>query len=39
MLLRSGRTYSPDHLDMKAKLDLIFKELHDLKVRVKVLKK
>ena len=34
MILRSGRTYSLDHLDMEAKLDLILKELQDLKFRV-----
>jgi len=27
MLLYNGRTYSPDHLDMESKLDLILKEL------------
>jgi len=37
MLLRSGKTYSPDHLDMEAKLDLIFKELHDLTLIVNML--
>jgi len=37
VLLRSGRTYSSDHLDMQAKLDLILKELSDLKLRVEVL--
>ena len=37
MLLRSGRTYSPD-LDMEAKLNLILKELQDLKLRVDGLK-
>jgi len=39
MLLRSGRIYSPDHLDMKAKLDLILKELQDLKFRVRRVEK
>ena len=34
MLLHSGRTYSQDHLVMEAKLDLILKELRDLKLRV-----
>ena len=34
MLLRSGRTYFPDNLDMESKLDLIFRELQDLKLRV-----
>jgi len=34
MLLRSGKTYSPDHLDMESKLDLILRELQDLKLRV-----
>jgi len=34
MLLRSGRTYSPDHLDIEAKLDLILKELQNLKIRI-----
>jgi len=34
MLLCSGKTYSPDHLDMESKLDLILKELQDLKLRV-----
>jgi len=34
MLIRSCRTYSPDHLDVKVKLDLILKELQDLKLRV-----
>jgi len=34
MLFRSGRTYSPDYLDMEAKLNLILKELQDLKLRV-----
>ena len=34
MLLRSGRTYSPDHLDMEFKLDLILREPQDLKLRV-----
>jgi len=37
MLLRSGRTNPPENLFMKAKLDLILKELHDLKLRVEVL--
>jgi len=37
MLLRSGRTYPPEHLDMEATLDLILKELQDLKLRIKVL--
>ena len=30
---RSGRTYSPDHLDIESKLDIILKELQDLKLR------
>jgi len=34
MLLRSGRTFFPDHLDMESKLDLICRELQDLKLRV-----
>jgi len=34
MLFRNGRTYHPDHLDMDVKLDLILKELQDLKIRV-----
>jgi len=34
MLLRSGRTYFPDHLDMEAKLYLVLKELQDLKLKV-----
>jgi len=34
MLLRSGTTYSPNHLDMEAKLDLILKEIQDQKFRV-----
>jgi len=34
MLLRSGKTYSPDHLDMEFKLNLILKELQDLKLEV-----
>jgi len=34
MLLRSGRTYSPDHLDIESKLDQILKELQDLKLMV-----
>jgi len=34
MLLHSGRTYSPNHLDMGAKLDLILKEFQDLKLSV-----
>jgi len=34
MLLHSGRTYSPDHLDMEFKRDLILRELQDLKLRV-----
>jgi len=34
MLLRSGGNYFPDHLDMESKLDLILKELQDLKFRV-----
>ena len=37
MLLRSDRTYSPDRLDMESKLNLILKELKDLKLRVEVL--
>jgi len=39
MLLRSDRTYFPDHLDMEFKLDLILKELQDLKLRVKKVRK
>jgi len=35
MLLRSGRIYSSDHLDMEFKLDHILKELQDLKLRLK----
>ena len=35
MLLCSGRTYHHDHLDIDAKLDLIIKELENLKFRVK----
>jgi len=31
---RRSRIYSPDHVDMESKLDLIFKELQDLKFRV-----
>jgi len=38
MLLRSGRTYSLDYLDMESKLDLILRELQDLKLRVEGLK-
>ena len=38
MLLRSDRTYSPNHLDMEVELDLILKELQDLKLRVDRLK-
>ena len=38
MLLRRVRTYSLDHLDMEAILDLILKELQDLKLRVDGLK-
>ena len=38
MLFCSGRTYSPDHLDMDTKLDLILKKFQDLKVRVDGLK-
>jgi len=34
MLLRSGRIYHPNYLDMEAKLDLILKELQDLKLKV-----
>jgi len=34
MFFRSGRNYSPDHLDIEAKLDLILKELQDLKLKV-----
>jgi len=34
MLFHSGRTYSLDHLDINAKLDLILKELQDLNLRV-----
>ena len=39
MLLHKGRTYSPDYLDMEFKLDLILKELQDLKLRVEDLEK
>ena len=38
MLLHSDRTYSPNHLDMEVELDLILKELQDLKLRVDRLK-
>jgi len=38
MLLCSCKTYSPGHLDMKVKLDLILKELQNLKLRVHELK-
>jgi len=34
MLFCNGRTYFPDHLDIDAKLNLILKELQDLKLRV-----
>ena len=34
MLFHSGRTFSSDHLDLESKLDLILKELQDLKLRV-----
>jgi len=34
MLVRSGKTYSFDHLDIESKLNLILKELQDLKLRV-----
>ena len=34
MLLHGGRTYSPNHLDMGAKLDFILKEFQDLKLSV-----
>jgi len=34
MVLRSGKTYPPDHLDKKVKLGLIFKKLQDLKLSV-----
>ena len=34
MFFRSGRNYSPDHLDIEAKLDLILKEPQDLKLKV-----
>jgi len=33
MLIRSGRTYPLDHLDMEAKLDLILKKLQDLNLK------
>ena len=33
MLLRSGKTYSPDNPDMEAKLDLILKKLQNLKLK------
>ena len=39
MLFRSDRIYSPNHLDMEAKLDLIFKKFQDLKLRVEVFRK
>ena len=38
MHLHSGRTYSSDHQDIEAKLDLILKELNNLKFRVDGLK-
>ena len=38
MLFYSGKTYSPDHLDIESKLDLIFRELQYLKLRVEGLK-
>jgi len=34
MLLRSGRTYHSDLLDMEDKLDLIIKKLQDLKLTI-----
>ena len=34
MILRTGRTYSSDHLDMESKLDIILKKLQDLKLSV-----
>jgi len=34
MLLRSGRTYFSDHLDIEFKIDLILKKLQDLKSKV-----
>ena len=37
MLLCNGRTYSSKYLDIEAKLDLILKELQDLKLKVEVL--
>jgi len=37
MILRSGRTYPREHLDMEGKLDRIFKELPDLKIKIEVL--
>ena len=37
-VLRGGRTYSLNHLDMEVKLNLILKELQDLKLRVYGLK-
>jgi len=36
MLFPGNRTYFPDHLGMEAKLDIILKELYDLKLRVEV---
>ena len=38
MLLHNDIIYPPDHLDMDAKLDLILKELKDLKLKVDGLK-
>ena len=38
MLLCSGRTYSLDHLDIETKLDLILKDLQNLKLKVDGLK-
>ena len=34
MLLRSSKTYSTDHLNIESKLDLILRELQDLKLKV-----
>ena len=38
MLFRSSRIYSPDHLDMEAKLNLILKKPQNLKLRANGLK-
>jgi len=39
MLFRIGRTFHHDHLDMNVKLDLILKELQNLKLKIEGLKK